>query len=374
MTKDTKKKNPMSIANLKQQIEKEYGEGSVMIGKNSIVKVDTFPTRVASIDQAFGCGGIPQGRILEVYGMESSGKTTTCLQFIKACQQHYFPDKVNEEGEMGRKGVVAFIDAEHALDPTWVDNIGVDRDNLILCQPDSGEQAFNILEQFVESGLVDLVVVDSVAAMVPESILNGDFSDANIGAQAKMMSKGLGRIKSKCNKTKCTVVFINQVRMKIGVTFGNPEDTPGGKALKFYSSVRIQINKGSQIKINDEAVGFSPTAKFVKNKVGPPLGSASFDICFGKPARPVSGIDELESLLAVGSDLKIVRKNGNFYWVGETNLGNGMSNALESLRDNQELADDLRQQIYGSLVVKTEVLESEEEEEFESDSLLDGDD
>lgn len=338
-----KKKNQIgqinSEAHLIELIEKQHGAGAVMKGRGKIVDVDVFSTGVASIDIALGCGGLPQGRIMEIYGPESGGKTTTCLQFIAACQHHTFDRKE-------RDGVCAFIDAEHALDPVWAEKIGVDMDQLLLSQPNSGDEALSIVEFMVKSKLIDLIVVDSVAALVPQSELDGELADASVGAQGRMMSKAMRMLKGEINKSKTTVIFINQIREKIGVTFGNPETTPGGRALKFYASVRGEVRRISSIKDSDEVVGFRTVMKVVKNKVAPPFMRAEFDICVGKPARPVCGIDTIGSLLDVGLDQKIIQRSGSHYSYGDIRLGNGVARTIDYLRDNDDMTNDLRKQIY----------------------------
>jgi len=333
---------PKNLEELQKGIEKEFGSGAVMRGRGSVVKVDVFPTDVASIDIALGCGGLPQGRIIEVYGAESSGKTTTCLQFIAACQQHEFAAK-------SRKGVAAFVDAEHALDPTWAGKVGVNMSDLLVSQPDSGEEALMIVERIVDSGLIDLIVVDSVAALTPKAVLDGEVGDSTMAALAQLMSKAMNRLKGKCNRTKTTVIFINQVREKVGIVFGNPELTPGGRALKFYASVRAEVKKGSPIKHGDVIVGFRPSIKIVKNKVAPPFMIGEFDICVGMKERPVFGIDTVASLLEVASTQKIVSRNGSFYVYGDQRLGNGLANALSTLRSNPKIVDELKTKIYDGI-------------------------
>jgi recombination protein RecA len=354
---------PKDLAELIKAVDKEYGGGSLIRGQGKIVNVDTFPIGVPSIDRALG-SGIPRGRIIELYGTESSGKTTTCLSIIAACQNHTFKHKK-------AKGVAAIIDAEHALDPEWAKKIGVNMDELIINQPDSGEDAFNILERLVDSGLIDLIVVDSVAALVPSSILEGEIGEANVGAQARLMSKGLLKIKGKCNRTGTTVIFINQIREKIGVMFGNPETTPGGRALKFYASIRAEVRKGSPIKVGEKTVGFSPTIKMVKNKVAPPFMSGSYDICFGLPERPVYGIDALASLFELAEENGIVTKNGSFYYASGQKLGNGVANSLAVLRENTVWQEDLRKKVYEKIVTDLPQVETTEESDEESE---DGDD
>jgi len=339
MAKETAKAPPKDINELLKNIEKDFGSGSLMRGRGKMVDVEVFPTGVASIDFALGAGGIPLGRIIELYGTESSGKTTTCLSIVAACQRHYFPNKK-------RNGTAAVIDAEHALDPKWAEKIGVDMENLIISQPDSGEQGFQILERLVDSGMVDMVVVDSVAALVPLAMLEGEITDANVGAQARLMSKGLNKIKGKCNKTGTTVIFINQIREKIGVMFGNPEQTPGGRALKFYATIRAEVRKGSAIKDGDVVVGFRPTIKMVKNKIAAPFMQGSYDICFGLPERPVYGIDAAASLIDMATEHNIIKKNGSFYIYGDQRIGNGMSKASQALRENTVWQEEIRKKLY----------------------------
>ena len=346
--KQVEKKTVANLDELKATIEEQYGDGALMIGRNSIIPVDVFPTMVASIDKALGVGGIPQGRIIEIYGSEGSGKTTTCLQFISACQKYYFHKKE-------RYGTAAFIDAEHAFDPSWAEKIGVDMNKLLMSQPDSGEEAFQIVERLIRSNLVDLIVVDSVAALSPKEELEGEIGDNRIGAQARMMSQGLRILKGAISRSKCAVVFINQVREKIGVMFGNPESTPGGRALKFYSSIRGEISRGGRIVDGDVVIGFTPKIKFIKNKVAPPFTFAEYEICFGNPSRPVCGIDINASIMDVAIADGFCSKKGNFYNYGDITLGNGRINAVGYLRNNPEFADELRSKIYDKLFNKVEV-------------------
>ena len=361
MSKDQVKGKPKDINELLKTIEKDFGSGSLMRGRGKMVDVEVFPTNIASIDFALGAGGIPLGRIIELYGAESSGKTTTCLSIVAACQKHFFPGKK-------RKGNAAVIDAEHALDPRWAEKIGVDMENLIISQPDSGEQGFQILERLVDSEMVDLIVVDSVAALVPLAMLEGEITDANVGAQARLMSKGLNKIKGKCNRTGTTVIFINQIREKIGVMFGNPEQTPGGRALKFYSTIRAEVRKGSSIKVGDTVVGFRPTIKMVKNKVAAPFMQGSYDICFGLPERPVFGIDAVGSLIDCATDQNIIKKNGSFFVYNETRLGNGINNASQALRENQALRDEIRNKLYEQFGKLEKIEQTEEPEDGDDES------
>lgn len=344
--KKTKPAKPKDLNALRQLCDQEYGQGSVIMGADAIVDVDIFPCGIAAIDRALGCGGIPQGRILEVFGAESSGKTTLCLHMIASCQSFFFKEPKN------RNGVAAFIDAEHAVDPIWARLIGVDWDNLLFSQPNSGEEGLRIAETLASSGLVDLIIVDSVAALTPKAEIDGEIGDSNIGALARLMSQGMRKLEAVTAKNKSTIVFINQVREKIGITFGNPEVTPGGRALKFHASVRMEINKGSKLKDDDGVTGFHPKLKIIKTKVGgQPFAEAEYNIHSG---NPVSGIDTVASLVDVGLDVGILKKKGNFVWFGEVNLGNGMANAYDKLRGDTKLAHDLKNQIYDGLYAEIE--------------------
>lgn len=367
-TKEAKEKKvhdiPKSLEDLRKGIEKEFGTGSIMVGRGAIVNVDTFSTGVASIDVALGVLGLPQGRIIEIYGAESSGKTTTCLQFVSACQKTYFDKKK-------RHGVAAIIDAEHALDPKWAEKVGVDMESLMISQPDSGEEAITILERLIDSSLVDLVIVDSVAALTPKAVLDGEVGDSTMAALAQLMSKTMNRLKSKCNKTRTTVVFVNQVREKVGIVFGNPEITPGGRALKFYASIRLEVKKGSPIKSNDTVIGFRPSVKVVKNKVAPPFTTGEYDICVGHSQRPVYGIDLQSSLLEVASENGVVKKNGNFYVFNEIKLGNGTANAAAYLREHNEYFEEIKRQTYQRIRVDTNTPIAEEDSDTFDESDAD---
>lgn len=346
-------------------IEKAHGSGSIMLGRGTIVDVAVFSTGVPSIDVALGCGGLPEGRIMEVYGPESSGKTTTCLQFIAACQHHRFEEK-------DREGVAAFIDAEHALDPVWAEKIGVDMDQLLLSQPGSGEEAFSIIEIMVKSRLVDLIIVDSVAALVPQVELEGELKDANIGAHARLMSKALRKLKGEIHNSKTTVIFINQIREKVGVMFGSPEVTPGGRALKFYASIRGDVRRGASLKDGDDVLGFRTTMKMVKNKVAAPFQRAEFDICVGRPERPIYGVDIVASLIDVAEEQKVLTKKGSYYRFGDTVLGNGLAAASTFLRENPQLVDEIRDKTYGKAIdAKIRVDENEDEVDDGNDPILD---
>lgn len=312
-----------------------------MYGRGSVIKVDAFPTGVAAIDLVLGCGGIPQGRIIELYGTESSGKTTTCLQFIAACQKHHFEKKK-------RTGVAAFIDAEHALDTQWATHVGVNLDELIISQPNSGEEAFSIAERLIESNLVDLIVIDSVAALIPHDELTGEISDTNIGAQARLMSKGLRKIRGITNRSQATIIFINQIRHKVGVIFGSNETTPGGLALKFYASLRLEIRKGATLKDKDEVVGFRPSIKVVKNKVAPPFMRGEYEIRFGKEDPPIYGIDIIGSLLDVAAQLGVVQRTSSFY-VYNNKKYNGVRAISLALHADQKLYEEIRNKTYAKM-------------------------
>ncbi|MBP5493571.1 MAG: recombinase RecA [Lachnospiraceae bacterium] len=305
------------------QIEKQYGKGAVMkLGDPaSRMNVETIPTGSISLDIALGLGGIPKGRVIEIYGPESSGKTTVTLHMIAEVQK--------------RGGICGFIDAEHALDPAYAKNIGVDVDNLYISQPDNGEQALEITETMVRSGAIDLVVVDSVAALVPKAELEGDMGDAHVGLQARLMSQALRKLTGAIGKTNCTVVFINQLREKVGVFYGNPQVTTGGNALKFYSSVRMEIKKVDSIKVNGEVVGNRTRAKIVKNKVAPPFKEAEFDIMFGE------GISFVGDLLDLATEIDVINKSGAWYAYQGNKIGQGRENAKIYLQDNPEVLKEV---------------------------------
>jgi recombination protein RecA len=359
MVLDTSKSN---LDKIKSLIEKQHGSGSIMRGKGSIVHVDIIPTGIISIDIAMGVMGLPQGRIIEIYGAESSGKTTTCLQFIASAQKHYFDKKKK------RFGNAALIDAEHSFDPAWAEKCGVNMDDLLISQPDSGEQALQICETLIDSKEIDLIVIDSVAALVPKKVLEGEIGDTVIAAQAQLMSTALNKLKGKCNKSLTTVIFINQIREKAGIVFGNPEVTPGGRALKFYASMRMEVKKGSAVKIGDKVVGFKPTIKVVKNKVAPPFMIAEYDICTGTPELPIYGIDATGSMVDFAVQANIVNKKGNFYQFEKTVLGNGRSNAIIFLNANKELYDIIKGKVYEYYAVPVSNIK-EEDEEDDDDSV-----
>lgn len=344
-------------------INKSHGDGSVMQGRGTMINVETFTTGVASIDRAMG-KGIPLGRIIEIYGPESHGKTTTTLQIVAACQNHSFESKE-------RKGMAAFIDAEHALDPEWASNIGVNVDELLISQPNSGEEAFDIMETMARSGLVDLIIVDSVAALIPKSELEGDIGDHHVGAQARLMSKGLRKIKGLANSTKTTIIFINQIREKVGVMFGSPETTPGGRALKFYASIRGEVRKVGAIKDGDDVVGVRTKIKIIKNKVAPPFVNAEFDICVGNPKRPVYGIDKVSCLLDEAKDQKIVTTSGSWHAFKGDKFGNGVNQAVKSLMENDELREQIQAELYNKINTRFES-QAVDPEDSDYDAILDG--
>ena len=306
------------------QIEKQYGKGAVMkLGDSSAnMNVEAIPTGSLSLDLALGIGGIPKGRIVEIYGPESSGKTTVTLHMIAEVQK--------------RGGIAGFIDAEHALDPAYAKNIGVDIDNLYISQPDCGEQA---LETMVRSGAIDIVVVDSVAALVPKQEIDGDMGDAVMGAQARLMSQAMRKLTAVISKTNCTVIFINQLREKLGVMFGNPETTTGGRALKFYSSVRLDVRRTEAIKQGGEVIGNRTKVKIVKNKVAPPFKEAEFDIMFGK------GISKTGDILDLAADNGIIVKSGAWYAYEGNKIGQGRENTKQYLIENPEICDEIEQKV-----------------------------
>lgn len=309
------------------QIEKQYGKGAVMkLGDPTAqMNVETIPTGSLSLDIALGLGGIPKGRIIEIYGPESSGKTTVTLHMIAEVQK--------------RGGIAGFIDAEHALDPVYAKNIGVDIDNLYISQPDNGEQALDICDALVRSGAVDLIVVDSVAALTPKAEIEGEMGDALPGLQARLMSQALRKLTASINRTQCMVIFINQIRMKIGVSYGNPEVTTGGNALKFYSSVRLDIRRAGSIKKGDDIIGAETRVKVVKNKVAPPFRQAIFDIYYGE------GISRESEILTLGSDLDIVDKAGAWYSYNGEKIGQGKDKASEYLKEHPEVALEIENKI-----------------------------
>ena len=308
------------------QIEKDFGKGAVMrLGENAHVVVEAVPTGSLALDFALGIGGVPKGRIIEIYGPESSGKTTLALHIVSEAQK--------------RGGEVAFIDAEHALDPVYAKALGVDIDSMLISQPDTGEQGLEICEALVRSGAIDVVVVDSVAALTPRAEIEGDMGDSHVGLLARLMSQALRKLAGSIAKTNCIVIFINQLREKVGVMYGNPEVTTGGRALKFYSSVRIDIRRVESLKNGSEVVGNHVRAKVVKNKVAPPFKQAEFDILFGE------GIAKEGELVDMGVQLGLVQKSGSWFSMGEVRIGQGRDAARQYLKDNPDIAEQLEEDI-----------------------------
>ncbi len=325
MSKDNNEKQKALEAAL-GQIEKQFGKGSVMkLGEYKTMNVEAIPTGALSLDVALGIGGIPKGRIIEVFGPESSGKTTLALHMIAETQK------------LG--GEAAFIDAEHALDPVYAKHLGVNIDDLIVSQPDTGEQALEIAEALVRSGAIDIIVVDSVAALTPKAEIDGDMGDAHVGLQARLMSQALRKLAGVLNKSNTVIIFINQLREKVGIMFGNPETTPGGRALKFYSSVRLDIRRTENLKQDGEAIGSRVKVKVVKNKVAPPFREAEFDIVYGK------GISKSGNILDLAVNLDIVEKSGAWFSYSGTRIGQGRENAKRYLEENPEIMNEIEQKV-----------------------------
>ena len=309
-----------------KEIQQKYGEGAIMkLGEARRVDVDVIPTGSLGLDLALGVGGVPRGRVIEIYGPESSGKTTLSLHIVSEAQK--------------KGGLCAFVDAEHALDPEYAKKIGVKINDLLISQPDTGEQALEIVESLVRSGSVDVVVIDSVAALTPQAEIEGEMGQSHMGLQARLMSQALRKLTAVVAKTKTIVIFINQIRMQIGVFFGNPETTTGGKALKFYASVRIEVRRAAQIKKGEEIIGNRVKAKVVKNKVAPPFRTAEFDIMYNE------GISYEGDLLNLGLKYELVKKSGASFSYGETRLGQGFENSKEYLREHRDLAKELQKEI-----------------------------
>ena len=308
------------------KIEKEFGKGSEMkLGEATSMAIDVISTGSIGLDIAVGIGGLPKGRIIEVYGPESSGKTTVALHTVAEAQK--------------QGGIAAFIDAEHALDPVYAKALGVDIDNLIISQPDTGEQALEIAEALIRSGAIDIIVVDSVAALVPRAEIEGDMGDSHVGLQARLMSQALRKLTGSIKKSNCVAIFINQLREKVGIMFGNPETTTGGRALKFYSSVRLDVRKIDTIKQGDKVLGSRTRVKVVKNKVAPPFKQAEFDIMYGE------GISKVGDLLDIASDIDIVKKSGAWYSYNDTKLGQGRENVKKFLQDNPDLIKEIDEKV-----------------------------
>lgn len=331
-------------------IEKQFGKGSVMkLGEKSDRNVSSVSSGSLAIDTALGIGGYPRGRVIEIYGPESSGKTTVSLHAIAETQ--------------AAGGTAAFIDAEHALDPVYAKNLGVNIDELLLSQPDTGEQALEITEALVRSGAVDIVVIDSVAALVPKAEIEGEMGDSHMGLQARLMSQALRKLSGVINKSNTIVIFINQIREKIGVMFGNPETTPGGRALKFYSSVRMEIRRAEALKSGNDIIGNRTKIKIVKNKVAPPFRTAEVDIMYGK------GISREGEIVDIGSDLEIIQKSGSWYSYKEERIGQGRENAKQFLMANPELRNEISNKVRESLgmaaAAYTIAAKAEEPEEFD---------
>ncbi|MBC8590524.1 recombinase RecA [Wansuia hejianensis] len=324
MTDIGEKKKALDLAI--NQIEKQFGKGSIMrLGENVQMELDVIPTGSLDLDIALGIGGLPRGRIIEIYGPESSGKTTVALHVIAEAQK------------LG--GIAAFIDAEHALDPGYAQKLGVDIEELIISQPDTGEQALEIAEALVRSGAIDIVVVDSVAALVPKAEIEGEMGDSHIGLQARLMSQALRKLAGAINKSNSTCIFINQLREKVGVMFGNPETTSGGRALKFYASVRLDVRRIDSIKQGDEILGNRTRVKIVKNKVAPPFKQAEFDIMYGL------GISKEGNILDAAVTSDIIKKSGSWYSYGEHKLGQGRENSKEFLRENPEICLEIEKKV-----------------------------
>lgn len=327
-----------------KQIEKQFGKGSIMkLGEQAEQKIATVSSGSIAVDVALGVGGYPRGRVVEIYGPESSGKTTVSLHAIAEAQR--------------AGGQAAFIDAEHALDPVYARNLGVNVDELLLSQPDTGEQALEIAEALVRSGAVDMLVIDSVAALVPKAEIEGEMGDAHVGLQARLMSQALRKLSGAINKSKTTAIFINQIREKVGVMFGNPETTPGGRALKFYSSVRLEVRRAETLKAGNEMVGNRTRIKIVKNKVAPPFKQAEVDIMYGE------GISREGEILDIGSDLDIVLKSGAWYSYNDERLGQGRENAKQFLKENPVIAEEIYQAIRNHYELDEEAEELETEKE-----------
>jgi len=346
---DKKKALEMALG----QIEKQFGKGAVMkLGENTHLNVEVIPTGALGLDIALGVGGVPRGRIVEVYGPESSGKTTVALHIVAEAQK--------------AGGEAAFIDAEHALDPVYAKKLGVDIDNLIVSQPDTGEQALEIAEALVRSGAIDVIVIDSVAALVPKAEIDGEMGDSHVGLQARLMSQALRKLAGVISKSKTTAIFINQLREKVGIMFGNPETTPGGRALKFYASVRLDVRKIETIKQGSDMVGNRTRVKVVKNKVAPPFKEAEFDIVYGE------GISKEGNILDVGVNLDIVSKSGAWFSYNGQRIGQGRENAKQFLKENKELLSEIEAKIRESLSITVSknienFVETDDDEMLEDD-------
>ena len=324
--KVTKETNDKALEEVMAEIEKQFGKGSIMkLGEETVVNVETVPTGSLSLDIALGAGGFPKGRIIEVYGPESSGKTTIALQAVAEVQK--------------RGGRAAFIDAEHALDPIYAQALGVNINELLLSQPDTGEQALEICEALVRSNAIDIVVIDSVAALVPQAEIEGEMGDSHVGLQARLMSQALRKLAGIINKTNTIAIFINQLREKVGVMFGNPETTTGGRALKFYASVRLDVRRGEQIKLGDSVIGNRTTIKVVKNKIAPPFKTATVDVMYGE------GVSYEGELVDLGAEVGVLEKSGAWYSYNGEKIGQGKENTKIFLKNNPEIAESVDRKI-----------------------------
>ena len=333
--KNTNKKPEDLLNETLKNIRKQFGEGAVMkLGERTNIAVDVIPSGSLMLDVALGGGGYPRGRVIEIYGPESSGKTTFALTAIAETQK--------------RGGRAAFIDAEHAIDPVYAQKLGVDVDELILSQPDSGEQALEIADMLVKSQAIDLVVVDSVAALVPQAELDGEMGDSQVGMQARLMSKALRKITGSLNKASCSIIFINQLREKVGIVYGNPETTPGGRALKYYSSVRLEVRRGEAIKVGTELIGNAVNIKIVKNKVAPPFKTCSIDLFYGQ------GISKENEIIDLAAKFDIVKKSGTWYEYNGEKLGQGRENAKKTLMQNDALFNEIEVKVKEKIYQKEE--------------------
>ena len=354
MAENNEKKKALEAA--MGQIEKQFGKGSVMkLGEFKAMEIESIPTGALSLDMALGIGGVPRGRIIEVFGPESSGKTTLALHIVAEAQK--------------TGGEAAFIDAEHALDPVYAKKLGVDIDNLIVSQPDTGEQALEITESLVRSGALDVIVVDSVAALVPKAEIDGDMGDSHMGLQARLMSQALRKLAGAINKTKTVIIFINQLREKIGVMFGNPETTTGGRALKFYASVRLDIRKVENIKQDGEVKGNRVRVKVIKNKVAPPFREAEFDVVYGE------GISKSGNILDMAVNMDIIEKSGSWFSYNGDRIGQGRENVKKYLKDNPKVLEEVEEKVRANFAKAFEESLGEEIHEVEdTDENYDGED
>lgn len=326
------------------QIEKQFGKGAVMkLGQNSSLNVEAIPTGSLSLDIALGIGGVPRGRIVEIYGPESSGKTTVALHIVAEAQK------------MG--GEAVFIDVEHALDPVYAQALGVDIDSLLVSQPDTGEQALEIIETLVRSGAIDIIVLDSVAAMTTKAEIDGDMGDAHVGVQARLMSQAMRKLTAVISNTNTVAIFINQIREKIGVMYGNPETTPGGRALKFYSSVRIEVRRGEPIKDGGEIIGNRTKCKVVKNKVAPPFKTAEFDILYGQ------GVSKMGEIVDTAVDFDIIKKSGSWFSYNDMKIGQGREKVLDYLKNNPDICNEIEKKIRDEVAKNSSLLDSHDDED-----------